>query len=238
MQPKYYSVKESIISLIEDETYEKDEMIPSERELCTNYNVSRITIRKAIDELTSEGYLYKIHGKGTFVKNTKIENDLFSIVSCTEDIIKAGLTPVRVVIESTIVKADLKRSKALRIPLGQEVFKLDRVYYAGTDPINRTTTYLPYKYFPNIDSYDFAKMSLYDVLEHEYKVEITKAKRALEAVGASEATAGYLEVKPGTPILLFRATTYGKIGGKEVPIETFKTRYRTDKFKFHINQIR
>ena len=66
--PKYYLVKKEIAQRIESGEIAPDEQIPSERELIEHYQVSRITVRKAIDELAAEGYLYKIQGKGTYVK--------------------------------------------------------------------------------------------------------------------------------------------------------------------------
>jgi len=86
--PKYYILKNTLIKKINDEELIDDHMIPSERELISTYGVSRITVRRAIDELVNEGYLYKIQGKGTYVKGDKGKQDLFSITSCTTDILK------------------------------------------------------------------------------------------------------------------------------------------------------
>ena len=70
--PKYYLVKKSVVEKIENEEFQPGEPIPSERELMEDYQVSRITIRKAIEELVAEGYLYKVQGKGTYVKPMKV----------------------------------------------------------------------------------------------------------------------------------------------------------------------
>ena len=67
----------------------------SERELMETYQVSRITVRKAIDELVTEGYLYKIQGKGTYVKTDEGSNNLFSITSCTDDVLRLRMKPSR-----------------------------------------------------------------------------------------------------------------------------------------------
>lgn len=75
----------------------------SERELMETYQVSRITVRKAIDELVTEGYLYKIQGKGTYVKTDEGSNNLFSITSCTDDVLRLGMKPSKEVVVSKIV---------------------------------------------------------------------------------------------------------------------------------------
>jgi len=236
--PKYFVLKKQLIEKIDQEEFKVNEAIPSERELIDMYNVSRITVRKAIDELVSEGYLYKVQGKGTYVKTDKYSQDLISITSCTQDVINLGMTPSRKVISAEIIPVDKKRSHNLELTENDKVFRLKRTYYADTETINLTTTYLPYKLFPGIEKYDFSKESLYNILEEKYGVRITKAKRSVEAILAKDDTAKYLEVQDGIPILLFSCITYGIVNGKELPIENFKCCYRSDKFKFYINQVK
>ena len=122
--PKYYLVKKAIVENIDNEVYDSKEPIPSERELMETYQVSRITIRKAIDELVTEGYLYKVQGKGTYVKTDEGSNNLFSITSCTEDVLKLGLTPSKKVVVSELVDANVKRAKALEITTSDNVYMI------------------------------------------------------------------------------------------------------------------
>lgn len=236
--PKYYLLKKALIKKIEMEVYNPDEPIPSERELIEQYQMSRITVRKAIDELVNEGYLYKIHGKGTYIKNDLHAQDLFSITSCTEDVLKLGMVPSKKLVSSGIITADTKRSKALNITVNDNLFCLERIQFADDEPLNFTISYLPEKLFPGIEQYDFSKKSLYETLENNYGVKITKATRTIEAVLAKEDIAEYLELTEKMPIILFGCVTYGIVNGKEAPIETFKCYYRTDKFKFYITQER
>ncbi|XMB72783.1 GntR family transcriptional regulator [Mycoplasmatota bacterium WC30] len=236
--PKYYMLKREIVKKIDNDELLDDQMIPSERELIKEFSVSRITVRKAIDELVNEGYLYKIQGKGTYVKGDSRTQDLFSITSCTQDIINMGMTPSRKVFNCEVVASYPKRARQMEIDKADKLLVIDRVYYADKEPINRTVAYLPIKYFPGLEKHDFHNESLYEVLETNYNVKITRATRTIEAVLAKDEIADLLEVEEGIPIILFRGTTYGIIGNKEVPIETFKTNYRTDKYKFYINQVK
>lgn len=238
MVPKYYIVKNKVLEMIDREEVGPDGMIPSERELMNMFEVSRITAKKAIDDLVKEGYVYRIQGKGTFVKNEKLNQDLVLITSCTEDIIKMGMTPSKQLLAAEIMPADHARMRKLQLCGGDKVFKVKRVYYADNDPLNLTTTYLPCKLFPGIENYDFGVESIYHILETKYETSITKATRTIEAVLAVDETSEILEVDEGEPILLFRAVTLGVVNGKEVPIETFKSYYRTDRFKFYIDQVK
>lgn len=238
MAPKYYIIKKDIIDKINNDEFSDTGMIPSERELMNIYNVSRITAKRAVDDLVNEGYLYRVQGKGTFIKSDKVKHDLVSIMSCTEDIIGMGMTPSKKLICSSVIKADKIRLKRLELVEGDTVLMLKRVYYADEDPLNYTTTYLPCKIFPGIENYDFEVESVYDVIENKYGAKITSATRTLEAVLALDDIAENLGLNPREPVILFRAITMGIINGREIPIETFKSYYRSDRFKFYINQIK
>ncbi len=237
MVPKYYLVKQKIVEMINNEEIGPDGLIPSERELMGIFGLSRITVKKAIDDLVNEGYLYRIQGKGTFVKKDTLDQDLISITSCTQDILKLGMTPSKRLLKSEVIEADKVMLRKLQLSQGDKVYKVKRVYYANNDPVNLTTAYLPCKLFPLIDTYNFGVDSIYKVLETKYGTKITKAIRTIEAVLAVDEVARELKVKEGDPILLFKAVTYGMVNGREIPIESFKSFYRSDKFKFYINQI-
>ena len=236
--PKYFIVKKAIVENIDNDLYHSNEAIPSEKKLMELYNVSRITIRKAIDELVTEGYLYKIQGKGTYVKADEGSNNLFSITSSTEDVQKMGMTPSKKTKISRIEFASPKRAKALEISTDDKVEVIGRISYANLEPLNYTIAFLPEKIFPGLIEYDLEHESLYKLINDRYSVRITKARRTIEAVLAKDEISKYLELEEGMPVILFRCVTYGIVNGKEIPIEYFKCYYRTDKYKFYIDQIR
>lgn len=236
--PKYYILKKVLEEKIENEEFPADEPIPSERELMEMYQVSRITVRKAVDELVNEGYLHKIQGKGTYVKTDERSSNLFAITSCTEDVVRMGMKPTKKVMVAELVYANAKRAKALEITQEERVFMLGRILFADQEPLNYTVTFLPEKLFPGIDRHSFDRESLYQVLQEEYGVRLTKARRTIEAILARDEVAEYLDIEEGSPIILFRCVTYGIVSGKEIPVENFKCYYRTDKFKFYIDQVR
>ncbi|MCF0230118.1 MAG: GntR family transcriptional regulator [Parasporobacterium sp.] len=236
--PKYLEVKNQLSEKIDDGVYPVGEMIPTENELMESFNVSRITIRRALAELEAEGYIYRLQGKGTFVKDEDRQQDLFILTSCTEDIKRMGMTPSRITVESKITDADRKTREHLKLNTGDEVLCLKRVYLADGEPINYTTSYLPLKLFPGLDKYDFGMQSLYEVLESHYDTKILKSIRTIEAVLAPEDVCELLDVENNVPLILFKSVVTGKVSGKELPIETFKCYYRSDKFSFAIQQMR
>lgn len=236
--PKYLMIKQDIIDKINKEELTPNQVLPTERELIAQYNVSRITVRKAIEELDKEGYIYKIQGKGSFVKGDNLTQALTRVHSYTESITNQGMTPSRKVISTNITKPDKKRSRLLQIASDDDIFELGRIYYANEYPICYTKAILPYNLFPKIECFDFVNNSLYSLLEDFYGLKITRASQSIDAIAAPSDIANYLNIEKGYPVLLFRATTYGMIDNKEIPFETFKSYYKTDKIKYYIEQVR
>lgn len=235
--PKYYLLRQEILKMLEDGVYSEGEPIMSERELIERYQFSRITVRKAIDELVSEGYLYRIQGKGTYVKGDDASHNLYSLNSCTEDVKKMGKIPSKKTVLSEKKKAGSKRAKLLNIKEDDYVFSFGRITFADEEPLNYTITNLPEKIFPQLDQYNLETNSLYDIVRTDYNVSITKARRTVEAVLPDPLVAGYLGIRQDAPVILFNCVTYGTVYGKEMPIETFRCYYRTDHYKFYIDQV-
>ncbi|MDD3404530.1 MAG: GntR family transcriptional regulator [Hespellia sp.] len=235
--PKYYLLRQELLKMIDDGTFEEGEPIMSERELIDKYHFSRITVRKAIDELVNEGYLYRIQGKGTYVKGDCPGQNLYSLNSCTSDVKRLGRNPSKKTIFAERKEADAKRAKQLNVNIGDNLFSFGRITLADNEPLNYTITYLPERLFPKLDAYDLEKESLYDVIQNNYGITISKARRTVEAVIPDLAVAGYLGIHAEMPVILFNCITYGIVLGKELPIECFRCYYKTDHYKFYIDQI-
>lgn len=236
-EAKYSHVGNSIIEKIEDGTYKTGTLIPSERELIENFNVSRITVRKAIEELVSKGFLTKVQGKGTYVKSGIHRQNLFSLTSCKNDILKQGMTPSTNIIKAEVEDATEEIQDALKLESGDKIFTLERVYFADDVPVNYTITHLPVKIFPGIDKIDFNNSSLYETLENKYGTKLIEATRTVEAILPEKNIAKMLELNSTSPVLLFKAVTIGEVNGVKCPIENFTCNYRSDRFKFYIHQV-
>ncbi len=236
--PMYYQLKNIIIDMIENEEIGVDECIPSEPKLMQTYNLSRTTVRKAIDELVNEGYLYKKQGKGTFVKGRGFEQGLIKLSGCSEDIRRYGLEPKPYVLKENIEKPSKKVAKMLGISPNEDTFYMERVIYGDDIPINKNKSHIPYALVPGIEDVDFNKESLYKVIEKDYGIVITRAIRTVEAILASEEVALQLKVKEGAPVMLFKGQVYGQYRGMEVTVEYFEAIYRSDQFQFYIEQHR
>src|SRR5690625_6325970 len=97
---------EKLIDKITQQEYLVDEQLPAERELCDIYSLSRITVRQALQELEREGYIYKLHGKGTFVASKSYNQKLVKLYSFTEEMHKIGKVPTTKVLSFKKISVD------------------------------------------------------------------------------------------------------------------------------------
>jgi GntR family transcriptional regulator, N-acetylglucosamine utilization regulator len=227
--PLYYQLKELLLEYIREHP-DNLEPISTELELSAHFDISRPTVRQAINELVVEGYLYRIKGKGTFISKPKIKQDfLLTLDSFNSEMQKKGLDPSTKLIESKVIKSDEKVSKALDLTVGSNVFELRRLRSTNQEPIVIVVTYVPYDKCPGLLEKDLERESLYTILEKDYGLTICKAIRNLESVAAGQYEAQLLGIKKGAPVQFFESITYLDDG---TPIEYSLAKYRGDRNKF------
>ncbi len=234
--PKYLAIKRDILEKINQEIYKPDETIPSERELIEQYGVSRITVRKAVDELVSECHLYKVQGKGTYVKGNSRITNLSVIMSCSSEIRQQGFTPKKEILSIDTIKCSKKLAHELEINEGANILQIKSIYYADGEPVIYCESRLVKEYFPGIDQLNLNDLSLYGAIQRAYNLNFVDATRYIEAVAAHEKIAEYLDIPEGSPTLRFHGTTRGLINNRLVVFEKFNSNYRTEKIKFRIDQ--
>lgn len=133
------------------------------------HDVSRITIRKAIDSLVTEGYVEKIQGKGTFVKSTKIVQDAGSITSWTEEMHLKGKKPDTVKQHIYEVNPSLKMKRKLHLQPNEKIICVERIRLADGEPLALMFNYLREKYIPGFLENGFTRESLYEELEKKLR---------------------------------------------------------------------
>lgn len=235
-QPKYNLIKQSLQNKIKSGEFPAGFELASETELMKIYNVSRVTARRALDELAREGYIDKIQGKRSIVKELTKPNVTTKIQSYTEEILRNNMIPSRKVLESIVRKATYEESILLQIDEGDYIFSLTRIYYANNDPLCYTNSLIPYDYFNSIENHNYLTNSLYHIIEEEYLVKLKYSSLKIKAVSSQPDISEYLKIALDTPVLFTTAITYGIIGDMERPVETFSSYNLTDKFEYHLIQ--
>ncbi len=226
--PIYYQIKEVLLELIA--TLKLGDSIPSEAELCNHFHVARPTVRQTIQELVSEGYLYKEKGRGTFVSSPRItQNSLFTIQSFRSEMEKKGLVHRTVILEAAKINSDTFLSKQLQINEHDEVIKLRRLRIVDNVPLILLVDYLPAENMSGILEYDMENESLADLIERLTGNIIGHSDRIMDAITADEYEARMLQIKKGAPIQHMQIITYLTDG---TPIHYASAMYRGDRCSF------
>ena len=232
---KYEQIRQDIIHKIESMEYRPNQVIPSENELCASYGVSRITVRKAIDELVHEGLLYRIRGKGSFVRDHASEG-LSRIYSFTEAILHQGKTPSKRLLSLKAEEADADIRRRMGLKEREEVYVIKSIYYADGRPYCINTSILPKKLFPKLELFDFNRNSLYEVLKSFYQLSFTKARQVLNAAVGSSEIYGYLETEENQPLLRINATSFCLYHDNETVFEIYESYILTDILSYYVEK--
>ncbi|TNE72658.1 GntR family transcriptional regulator [bacterium] len=208
-----------------------DDKIPSENELAHQFEVSRLTVRRALQTLEQENLIFRSQGLGAFVKAPVKRKKLVHLTSFDEDLKHAGIQPESKTITKSIVNPPEHVQHILGTDEGKKVYQLDRVRFGDQKPFALDKTWLPVFYGQLVDDKDLTFDSLYQILESEYNITISKGCQRFDAAIADEELAHYLEVPIGSPLLLIRRNSY-TIGNK---IVYYQERYlRTDRFAYEM----
>lgn len=233
MKKKLYEIiRDDLLERIKESTYKIDEMIPKETDLALEYGVSRPTVRQAIQSLVDEGYLDRVKGKGTFVKNNKITQDFTNIIKSFDDDMKAkGIRPKTKLISSDLVECPERVANALHLKSKSKVIKICRLRYADSIPAVLVNTYLPYDGLEDLMGIDYSSVSLYTRLD-QLGYKINKVSRILEMKISDELSASLLNIACGDPLFFFKTIGYHN----DLPLEYSEARYNgnVNSFKFDI----
>lgn len=229
--PLYYQVKESLLEKIKSNQFKVGDLIPSESELQEEYNVSRITIRRAIQELVQEGHLYTRQGRGTFVSRPKVSQELNLITSWAETMAAMGMRPETKRIEYFVEPAPVNIARLLNIPIGDKVYRIERLRYADGEPTCIMTNYLSPAVVPGLLDKGLKSESLYETLEKHYSIVLSRAEETVEAKAAKASEAELLNIKRGAPLLYATRVTYDIT---DRPVEVVISITRADRYSYKI----
>ena len=229
-KPIFRQIIDSINSGIESGVYNRGDAIPSEPELCKLFDTTRMTVRRAIDQLVSEGRLFRIQGKGTFVSQLEVDKT-YQKHGFSSNMLSLGLHPSSVVLFVGECEADGRVRQHLDLKENEPVFCLKRIRLADEEPIAIERVWISLKRFPLLQQHDFSQVSLYDVLRREYGVNIEYSKQRISAVTIEGDDARVLFQQKKGLALRIRSIDYGKA---ITPIAASDSYYHGGKFNLDI----
>ena len=226
--PLYYQLKESILEAIKNEEIVVGEKIPSERELAEYHNISRMTVKKAVDILVNNDYLIKKQGRGTFVSNYKESYSISPLLSFTKEMEKKGLNYKNKILNFTKVK-DKKIAKKLNFKENDKFFRFERLRLIENKPFLLEKTYLSTKKIADLKQEELKNNSLFKLIKNKYNIKLKNAEAEIEAVILNDQIAKKMKVKEGMLGLYFEQISRDE---NDEIIEYTSAYYRNDNYKF------
>jgi GntR family transcriptional regulator/GntR family frlABCD operon transcriptional regulator len=199
--PQHRKLYELLRKQIVDGVYHEGDLLPSENELCALHNLTRPTVRHALDALLNEGFITKRQGKGSIVNMLPKGVGILSIAGTSTALGSKNQKA------SIIVKPRLKtwddpfffRLSAAELQNG--CIYMERIRFFNEAPIFYDINYLPNINLPRFTSRNLENKSLFDILRTAYNIEIKGGEQKIRAIGSDEKVAGYLEIPRGEPVL-------------------------------------
>jgi GntR family transcriptional regulator len=209
----YSQAAEILRSRIAQNVWKPGDRLPSENQLCEEFGVSSITMRRAVATLVAEGMLVRLQGKGTFVSaNHAVVQGPPQLTSFTEDMRARGWKGSARVLALTTERAPERVTTRLGLSPGALVTVLKRVRLADGLPVAIQTAHVPALLFPGLDSYDFGRESLYAVFERDYGIRPASATEVYHAGKVAAEEAEPLGVQPGSPAFRVERLATGSTG--------------------------
>jgi GntR family transcriptional regulator len=232
--PLHHQVRNYLLNAMERGALLPGQQLLQEREYAARFGISLAPVRQAILDLVKEGLLYRVPGRGTFVREQKVEEKISILSSFSESMRAKGLSAVQRVVELRVIKPPPALKNTLAREDQQFVF-LQRVAYVEGEAIALLSSYIAARLVPGLETLDFNNRSLYKTLEERYGIVLARAENTIEVVRCRGTQSTVLGIPPGTPMLQVEGKTYDVTGQF---VEFAQVLYRADRFRFTIESFR
>jgi GntR family transcriptional regulator len=230
--PMYFQLADFLREKIHTSQYSPGDLLPSEFELMTQFEISRGTVRQAIQQLELEGLLERFKGKGTFVSVPKIEQDASKQMGFfTKSMQEVGITPTAKVLSIKETAAPKIVQKMFGLTSGENIIVVKRLRLVNDEPWAIELEYFRHDVGNKLMAEDLTG-SIYEILQEKYSYIIYHSKNTIEAIIADEDQANLLNVRPGSPLFEVKRLVYIKDGP---PFEYAIDLLRGDRIKFSID---
>jgi GntR family transcriptional regulator len=227
--PLHAQVEEALLKSVAEGALPPGSRLPAEDHLVERYAVSRTTIRTAIQSLVARGLVEIRRGKGTFVTQPTITQELTELTGFVEDMQALGRRPSARVLDRRLVAASETVARQLSLARGAAVARIQRVRLADGIPLSFDETYLPQELGQKIMADDLENQPIFSLLEQKYATPLLEAEYRLAAVASHGTVARALGMEAGSPIFLIERTSFSE---NRRPVDYERLYYRGDHIRF------
>lgn len=233
--PKYFQISREIITLIEAGKLSPKAFVPSENEIIAKYKVSNTTARKALHELEKGGWVTRVKGKGTIVRDQTVVRAINRIFGFTKNMLEAGRKPTTKLTGFRLHDADHTQTiNGREFTLKGPFCEIDRIRYADGIPMMSETRYISLQLCPDIQRRDL-EHSLYKLYEKEYGVRLTEINQMVSAVVLEREQLKHFNLEKSVPAFRVEGVSFC---GKDLIIEMEDAIYRGDMYRFAAKAVR
>lgn len=225
-EPLYIRLKETIIRDIETGELKPGDRLLSQRELCLKFEMSHMTVRRAIDDLIAEGVIFAIPGKGLYVSSKKHPAET-TMIGFSGEMTTRGYTVSSRILDKGLIPASTVIARALDIQAGSELAFLYRLRLVNNEPISIQYSYLVHRHCPGILDLIHENTSLYSVLREAYRIELVNILTTVESTLAQKNQADLLGLQ--LPAALMIIEQINNREGRQA-VEYSRLAYRGDRY--------
>ncbi len=233
--PYHLQISELLRKEIQSGGFSQGDPFTTERQLEERFGVSSITVRRAIQTLVQEGYLYRRVGKGTFVRRPKFEEPLGAVCGFFQETEALGLEPSAEVLAVEELPADPATAEKLGMEPEEPVFWLRRVLRIGEETVALSDSYFPRAIGAVLSNCDLETTPIFKAIEDHLGTRAHESETVIEAGAAGAKEAILLGVPKGSPVLVMERTVYA-VDGKPLWVNRYV--HRSDKYRFRTRNLR
>ncbi|HBY99283.1 MAG: GntR family transcriptional regulator [Ardenticatenaceae bacterium] len=232
--PLYYQIQQTLLEMVESGMLKPGDEVPTEKELVEQFEVSRATVRRALDELVRQGYITRQQGRGTYV-SVKLEDTRSErLRGFLEDVRERGLDVGCEILFNGSVPAPPRVARVLQRGEDQRAYLIRRVGIVEGEPMGLAEVWLAVDDEVDTTRQELAQYQLlYTYVERlfadRYGIRLVSGEKTLQATVATPEDAALLHTEPGAPLLLVQVVIYSSTGK---PVVFIKTLYRGDRYVY------
>lgn len=227
-KPMYRQIADALREKISAGELKPGDALPTESSLQEAFNVSRVTVRQALKLLTEEQIVESIQGSGTYVKEERVNYDIYQLTGFYEKLADRNVDTHSEVSIFEVLKADAKLAEKLNLSHDDKVWHVKRVRFIKQKPVNLEETWMPLALFPDL-TWEVMENSKYHYVEQIKKLVIDRSEQELVPITPSEEAIAALSLDPAKPILEKVSRGFLKDGRV---FEYSRNVFNTDDYKF------